>query len=549
MLRHLLLATAVLFCVSLTAQKSQYPWEFGIQLGTSSLGGDLIENDIIFLNQPRFGAGINVKRRLGGMFALRAAVMYGSIDGDDTKSEDAGQAARGYTSRATIIEPSLGLVFEPFNKNRFEGGAPKKILSPYLWGGIGYGIWGDVENNYNNDENAADVLQDKAAKPDNKGGIVFPVGAGLKYYLSGKSSIGLESGFRITSNDLIDGVAQSGDPSNDDTYVFTGLTFSTGFGKPDTDKDGIFDEDDLCPTEPGPASTQGCPDTDGDGVADKDDACPTVAGLATLAGCPDGDGDGVADKDDKCPTEAGLKELMGCPDRDGDGVADGDDKCPDEAGLASLMGCPDGDGDGIADGDDECPAEAGLARFNGCPDRDGDGIPDKDDECPDEAGPADRNGCPIKERPENLNERITRYRTLLDQDGDGQSDFQYIRVDSVNGTIMIDRIYFPTDVASLNRPDRMIIEEIDRFLSLPGAEAFSIRYEGHADRRASDEYNQRLSERRADSAEKYSMDKGVSQSKLSTIGFGENQPVGPTLRENRVVIPVATEPTRMITGN
>ncbi len=544
MLRHLLLATAVLFCVSLFGQKSQYPWEIGIQLGTSSLGGDLIENDIIFLNQPRFGAGLLVSRRLGGMFALRGGLMYGSIDGDDTKSEDAGQAARGYTSRATIIEPSLSLKFEPFNKNRFSEGAPKKILSPYLWGGVGYGIWGDVENDYNGD-NGQDVQTDIANKPDNKGGLVFPVGAGLKYYLNGKTSIGLESGFRVTSNDLIDGVSQSGDPSNDDTYVFTGLTLTTGFGKPDTDKDGIFDEDDLCPTEPGPASTMGCPDTDGDGVADKDDACPTVAGLATLAGCPDGDGDGVADKDDKCPTEAGLKELMGCPDRDGDGVADGDDKCPDEAGLASLMGCPDGDGDGVADGDDECPAEAGLARFNGCPDRDGDGIPDKDDECPDEAGVAELNGCPLpRDRPENLEERVTRYSELIDGE-----NFKYIRVDSLTGTIMIDRLYFPTDVSSLNRTDRMIIEEIDRFIALPGASNFSIRYEGHADRRASDEYNQGLSERRAGSAEKYTMDKGVEQSKLSMIGFGENQPVGPTLRENRVVIPVATEPTRMINQN
>jgi len=85
--------------------------------------------------------------------------------------------------------------------------------------------------------------------------------------------------------------------------------------------------------------------------------------------------------------------------------------------------------------------------------------------------------------------------------------------------------------------------------SLPGATAFSIRYEGHADRRASDEYNQGLSERRAGSAEQYSITKGASASKLSTIGFGEKQPVGATLRENRVVIPVASEPTRMIKMN
>ena len=96
----------------------------------------------------------------------------------------------------------------------------------------------------------------------------------------------------------------------------------------------------------------------------------------------------------------------------------------------------------------------------------------------DEAGIAARNGCPeLKERPENLAERTARYRQLIE----GQ-DFASIRVDSVTGGISIDRLYFPTDGSRLNRPDRMVIEEIDRFLALPGAENFNIRFEGHADR-------------------------------------------------------------------
>lgn len=539
----------MLACTSAFGQSTQFPWEFGLQLGTSSIGGDLIENDIVFLNQPRFGAGLMLRRRLGNSFALRGHLMYGSLESDDSKSEEPAQAARGFTSSTTVIEPGLIFEFEPFNGKRFEGGSGKKMLSPYIGAGVAYGIWGEVDNTFNGRTSTA-ITADETADADENGGLVFPIVGGLKYYISPKSSLGLDVSWRIASTDLIDGVAQSGNPANDDTYVFTGLTFATGFGKKDTDKDGIYDEDDACPTEAGPASTMGCPDSDSDGIADKDDKCPDVAGLANLMGCPDGDGDGVADGDDDCPTEAGLAALNGCPDGDGDGVADKDDKCPTEAGLASLMGCPDGDGDGIADGDDACPAEAGPASTNGCPDRDGDGIIDKEDECPDEAGVAARNGCPEpKDRAETLQERITRYTQLLDEDGDGVSDFKYIMVDSTNGTIAIDRIYFPTDVSSLNRPDRMIIEEIDRFLALPGASAFSIRYEGHADRRASDEYNQALSERRAGSAEQYSITKGAAASKLSTIGFGEKQPVGATLRENRVVIPVASEPTRMIKMN
>jgi len=550
MLKHLLLVVAMFTCISLYSQKTQFPWEFGFQAGISALQGDMVVNDIAPLNQPGLHAGVMVRRRLGGMLALRAHLMYGGLDSDDSKSDDTRRVARGASSSTSVIEPGLVLEFEPFAAKRFDGGTFKKALSPYISAGVAYGIWGDVDTDFGSRAGTAEAAADAAANADDGGGVVIPLGGGLKYYLSPKSSLGLDISYRMTGDDLIDGFSQAGNPAKDDAYVFSALTFATGFGKPDTDKDGIYDEEDACPTEAGPLSTMGCPDTDSDGIADKDDDCPEVAGLANMGGCPDGDGDGVRDIDDACPTEAGVKALMGCPDGDGDGIADKDDKCPTEAGIASLMGCPDGDGDGIADGDDDCPAEAGTAANGGCPDRDGDGIIDKEDECPDEAGVRERNGCPLpKDRAETLNERVTRYLGLLDTDGDGESDFEHIRVDATSGTIDIDRIYFPTNISRLNRPDRIIIEEIDRFLALPGASEFSIRYEGHADRRSSDEYNQGLSERRANSAETYSVDKGATPAKLSTIGFGEQRPVGETLRENRVVVPVASEPTRIIKVN
>jgi iron complex outermembrane recepter protein len=110
----------------------------------------------------------------------------------------------------------------------------------------------------------------------------------------------------------------------------------------------------------------------------------------------DTDRDGLADNADDCPTEAGPVSLKGCPDRDGDGVADKDDKCPDIAGAKNFNGCPDTDGDGVEDSKDECPNVAGPANMDGCPDRDGDGIPDKDDNCPDVAGTLANKGCPVQ---------------------------------------------------------------------------------------------------------------------------------------------------------
>ena len=48
---------------------------------------------------------------------------------------------------------------------------------------------------------------------------------------------------------------------------------------------------------------------------------------------------------------------------------------------------------------------------------------------------------------------------------------------------------------------------------------------GHADRLGSNEYNQKLSEKRADAVRAYLVSKGVDASKVETLGFGKTLPV------------------------
>ena len=91
------------------------------------------------------------------------------------------------------------------------------------------------------------------------------------------------------------------------------VSLAINFGGKDSDADGIYDQHDDCPFEPGLEEFNGCPDTDGDGIPDKDDSCPTTAGMAEFNGCADTDGDGIADPKDKCPNEAGPADNDGCP--------------------------------------------------------------------------------------------------------------------------------------------------------------------------------------------------------------------------------------------
>ncbi|HZX97684.1 MAG TPA: OmpA family protein [Myxococcales bacterium] len=68
---------------------------------------------------------------------------------------------------------------------------------------------------------------------------------------------------------------------------------------------------------------------------------PSAAAHAAFVGpLLDRDGDGVLDEDDLCPEQPGAPELDGCPDDDGDGIPNREDKCPNQPGPAENDGCP-----------------------------------------------------------------------------------------------------------------------------------------------------------------------------------------------------------------
>jgi len=202
----------------------------------------------------------------------------------------------------------------------------------------------------------------------------------------------------------------------------------------DSDGDGLFDDEDVCPEQAEDfdelADDDGCPDddVDEDGVADTEDACPLDAESPNDwqddDGCPeigpDADGDGVEDFWDLCPFEPesadGQLDGDGCPETDDIELVEAvEEPEPDEPEveeelpafmdlLPPLTRRVDSDGDGVLDDEDICPEEPedhdGFLDDDGCPeaDNDGDGLVDPRDRCPDAAeivnGVLDDDGCP-----------------------------------------------------------------------------------------------------------------------------------------------------------
>jgi OmpA-OmpF porin, OOP family len=57
----------------------------------------------------------------------------------------------------------------------------------------------------------------------------------------------------------------------------------------------------------------------------------------------------------------------------------------------------------------------------------------------------------------------------------------------------------------------------------------TIQIESHTDNFGSDEYNQTLSEKRAQACADYLVEKGIDSGRLTTKGYGESQPVAPNM--------------------
>jgi outer membrane protein OmpA-like peptidoglycan-associated protein len=232
---------------------------------------------------------------------------------------------------------------------------------------------------------------------------------------------------------------------------------------------------------------------------------------------PDSEDDGIFDRDDACPQEAGPANedpsKHGCPpppDRDGDTFLDSEDACPDDPGVASedpkKHGCPivDTDGDGIVDDEDACKDEPGEPNEdpekNGCPppaDRDGDGIVDEDDACPDQAGPRNedpkRNGCP---------------RVVVQE----------------KEIVILERVEFDTGKATVRPESDSLLQAVADVLQTH-SEIEQISVDGHTDNRGGAAFNRNLSKRRAAAVVKWLVDHGVEASRLKSTGFGPDKPL------------------------
>ncbi len=203
------------------------------------------------------------------------------------------------------------------------------------------------------------------------------------------------------------------------------------------------------------------------------------------------------------------------------------------AGLAFRFGPNDRDKDGILDNDDECPDTPGLVQFNGCPDTDGDGLEDRKDECPETPGPIENIGCPYADADGDgwldMDEECD-----LDPCKDGEETDEYYCFkgckvmkpqpqpqDPKTILITFEDVLFDFDKATLKPESDVMVQKAYDIITNTDKN-FVIT--GHTDNYGSDEYNEALGRRRAQSVANALIAKGINGSRLTIQSAGETQP-------------------------
>ena len=167
------------------------------------------------------------------------------------------------------------------------------------------------------------------------------------------------------------------------------------------------------------------------------------------------------------------------------------------AAVAAAPAVPaDTDGDGVPDHLDKCPGTPKGVKVDqhGCMlDSDGDGVPDFFDKCPGtpRGAKVDAVGCPLK-----LTERVSIWLN----------------------------VNFDTNKADIKPAFAQEIQRVAEFMRRYPTTRVVI--EGHTDNVGKPDYNQKLSERRAQAvAQSLVRDHGVAADRVQSVGYGEGRPI------------------------
>ncbi len=191
--------------------------EVGFGLGTFTYTGDLVRNYNFRFSKP--AATVFYRANINRVVSFRTSITAGKI-GASEKPIDPFASQRNASFNLFLLEASGVAEYHFLNWRE-----TKRFVrfTPYAFAGVGlFGFSGNIQKTkeYSNIQ------------------FAVPFGIGLKYVYNPKWYFSLEAGVRKTFFDYLDNVSegdissknyQSGNPNDNDSYYFIGITITRAF--------------------------------------------------------------------------------------------------------------------------------------------------------------------------------------------------------------------------------------------------------------------------------------------------------------------------------
>ncbi len=378
-------------------------------------------------------------------------------------------------SEVSIIPIEARLLFTPFDIENW---------NPYFYAGIGI-------MNYDVTKRPGSISPLKVEANGWTGSIPFGVGTEIK--LADEVALDLTLGYTFSFTDNLNYYSIKG---TNDGYINLGLglSFSGESLNSDRDKDGLNKRDELAfSTDPNN------PDTDGDGLNDGDEVHKYFTNPTKV----DTDGDSLSDYDELMKYKTNPLNI----DTDGDGLNEGDEILKYKTDPLNT----DTDGDGLKDGEEVTMFKTNPTKI----DTDGDGLTDGEEVMKYKTDPlkVDTDSGTVNDGVE-----VKRGSNPLDPKDD-------VPILAVEKELTFDFVHFGFNNSALSKTAKKILDNAYEVLS-KYAEA-KITLAGHTDSIGSENYNMKLSVKRANVVQKYLVKKGLNKDLITVQGFGELKPFAP----------------------
>jgi len=230
---------AAILCLAVSgtasyAQLSNVPrFQLGVSAGAFIYQGDLTPSDIGSYRTAKPALQLTAAKLFSRSLSLKGVFSFGALQGDDSRyAHPEYRRERNFYFQSPVAEVAVQGEWAPLGTNYRERG-----FSPYISAGIGYSFL-HVKRDYSRmnvayfgaESDLMPRLAEDAATLPPRGVVTIPVSVGARYYLNDRWGVSLETNYRITSSDYIDGFSRSANPSrNDHFYSHTvGVVYRIG---------------------------------------------------------------------------------------------------------------------------------------------------------------------------------------------------------------------------------------------------------------------------------------------------------------------------------